>query len=187
MNAGAGVPEAPRAGPHVSELMAECLARLSAGEEPGLDELCASHPSQAEELRDRMARLEALGMPGGPSASDPETVGPFRVVGALGQGGMGRVYLAQQASPVRRLVALKVMAVLSHPGICQVYEAGATQDARPWFAMEYVDGLPIAAYCERIVDTKPLMCRVRPREHLAWASSGRDLTRHGGHRPSTPD
>ncbi len=154
--------------PAVSELMAVCLARLSAGGELGLDDLCAEHPDHADELRRRMQKLDDFGMLGGAARSDPETVGPFTVAGLLGQGGMGRVYLAQQSKPVRRLVALKLMhagmdadrllerfdierqalAVLSHPGISQVLEAGATEDGRPWFAMEYVDGAPLTDYCD---------------------------------------
>ncbi|MFT7463252.1 MAG: serine/threonine protein kinase/formylglycine-generating enzyme required for sulfatase activity [Pseudohongiellaceae bacterium] len=155
-------------GAAVSQLMAECLARLSLGGELGLDTLCDEHPAQAEELRRRMDRLADLGMLGGAQATDPEQVGPFTVAGLLGQGGMGRVYLAQQSQPVRRLVALKLMhggmdterllrrfdaerqalALLSHPGISQVFEAGATDDGRPWFAMEYLDGLPLTDYCD---------------------------------------
>jgi len=155
-------------GAAVSELMAECLARLSLGGELGLDTLCAEHPAQADELRRRMDRLADLGMLGGAETTDPEVVGPFTVAGLLGQGGMGRVYLAQQSTPVRRLVALKLMhggmdterllrrfdaerqalALLSHPGISQVFEAGATDDGRPWFAMEYLDGLPLTDYCD---------------------------------------
>jgi serine/threonine protein kinase/formylglycine-generating enzyme required for sulfatase activity len=160
--------EAPGRGPAVSELMAECLARLSLGGEMDLEALCAQHPDQADELRQRMGRLADLGMMSGAERSDPEVVGPFTIAGLLGQGGMGKVYLAQQTAPVRRLVALKLMhagmdaerlllrfdaerqalAVLSHPGISQVFEAGATEDGRPWFAMEYLDGSPLTQYCD---------------------------------------
>src|SRR6266567_1007193 len=93
--------------------------------------------------------------------------GPYRTVGVLGEGGMGIVYLAEQAEPVRRRVALKVMkhaaagslvarfeserqalALLDHPNIAKLYDAGEIADGRPWFAMEYVPGLPITDYCD---------------------------------------
>jgi eukaryotic-like serine/threonine-protein kinase len=92
--------------------------------------------------------------------------GPYRTVRLLGKGGMGAVYLAAQEEPIRRLVALKLvrtgletkpmlarfeaerqsLARMGHPGIAQVYEAGQAA-GRPYFAMEYVDGIPITDYC----------------------------------------
>jgi WD40 repeat protein len=92
----------------------------------------------------------------------------FRLVRLIGEGGMGSVWRAEQTAPVRRTVALKViklgmdtrevvkrfererqtLALLNHPNIAQVYEAGATAAGRPYFAMELVEGRPITAYCE---------------------------------------
>lgn len=94
---------------------------------------------------------------------DPEEIGPYRLEKILGEGGMGRVYLAEQSTPVRRRVALKLtrrgldsadavarfraerqaLAVLEHPNIARVFDAGSTENGRPWFAMEYIDGVPI--------------------------------------------
>ena len=100
---------------------------------------------------------------------EPGTViGHFRLVHLIGEGGMGSVWQAEQTAPVRRTVALKViklgmdtrdvvkrfarerqtLALLNHPGIAQVYEAGATTLGRPYFAMELVEGQPITAYCD---------------------------------------
>ncbi len=101
---------------------------------------------------------------------EPGTVfNQFRLIRLLGQGGMGSVWRAEQNGPVRRMVALKViklgmdtrevvkrfererqtLALLSHPNIAQVYEAGATVLGRPYFAMELVEGQPITTYSEK--------------------------------------
>ncbi len=103
-------------------------------------------------------------------AAGPGRIGPYGVRGKLGEGGMGAVYLAEQLSPVRRTVALKVMrfglaapeqllarfelerqvlALMQHPGIAQLYDAGMTAEGEPYFAMEHVDGEPITDYCDR--------------------------------------
>lgn len=100
--------------------------------------------------------------------SSPGRVGPFLLLDVLGEGGMGVVYLAEQQHPVRRRVALKLLkwgldsratlarleaerqalASLSHPGIAQLYEAGTTDDGRPYFVMEHVVGGPLTRRCD---------------------------------------
>ncbi|MGE5178376.1 MAG: protein kinase domain-containing protein, partial [Bacteroidota bacterium] len=96
----------------------------------------------------------------------PDRIGPYVLLGKLGEGGMGRVYRAEQTSPVRRQVALKLvragmdndevlarfeserqaLALLNHPNIAQVYDAGTAEDGRPYFAMEYVAGAIITDF-----------------------------------------
>ena len=103
---------------------------------------------------------------GGPAPGD--RLGRYRIEALLGRGGMGEVHRAEQLEPVRRTVALKLLhgrrldarhlayfeverqllAQMKHPAIAQVYDAGATPEGQPFFAMEFIEGSPVTAYCE---------------------------------------
>jgi serine/threonine protein kinase/tetratricopeptide (TPR) repeat protein len=96
-------------------------------------------------------------------------IGPYRLLSQIGGGGMGEVYLAEQTRPVHRRVALKVikagmdtalviarfeaerqaLALMDHPSIARVFDAGTTSAGRPFFVMEYVPGEPITNYASR--------------------------------------
>jgi serine/threonine protein kinase len=98
----------------------------------------------------------------------PASVGPYKLLEKLGEGGMGQVWLAEQTTPIRRRVALKLirgshydgasvqrfelerqlLAVMEHPAIAKVFDAGATSEGQPYLVMEYVPGLPITRYCD---------------------------------------
>jgi serine/threonine protein kinase len=95
-------------------------------------------------------------------------IGPYKLLQQIGEGGMGVVFLAEQQRPVRRQVALKVikagmdtrqvvarfeserqaLALMDHPNIAKVLDAGTTDTGRPYFVMELVKGLPITKYCD---------------------------------------
>ena len=97
------------------------------------------------------------------------SIGSYRLLAELGEGGMGQVWLAEQTVPVRRQVALKIikagmdtaqviarfeaerqaLALMDHPAIAKMFEAGATAQGRPYFAMEYVRGESLTTYSDR--------------------------------------
>lgn len=113
------------------------------------------------------------GSAGAPAAGQPlptpTVIGNYHLVKLIGEGGMGQVWLAEQTAPVKRRVALKLikgglfdstliqrfkaerqsLAIMDHPAIAKVFDAGTTPEGRPYFVMEYVDGLPITWFCDQ--------------------------------------
>src|SRR6267154_2396275 len=134
-------------------------------------EVAAKH--LARDQQDETSRLASPSAPTGTAAdlasAEKISFGPYRLLQRLGEGGMGEVWLAEQSKPVRRRVALKLikagmdtrevvarfeserqaLALMDHPAIAKVFDAGSTPEGRPYFAMEYVPGIPITAYCDK--------------------------------------
>lgn len=106
--------------------------------------------------------------PDEPMPPAPTEIGPYKLIDVLGEGGMGVVYLAEQTTPVRRRVALKLLkpgmdskqviarfeserqalAVMDHPNIARVLDSGVAPDGRPYFVMELVHGTPLTDYAD---------------------------------------
>lgn len=121
---------------------------------------------QNTNLLDKMQPLE---MPLAKPLQPGTSIGAYKLLELVGEGGMGEVYAAEQLAPVSRKVALKViklgmdsqqvvarfdaerqaLARMSHPHIAQVYDGGITEDGRPFFVMEFVAGVAITDYCDR--------------------------------------
>ncbi|GMU84601.1 MAG: hypothetical protein AMXMBFR47_44700 [Planctomycetota bacterium] len=129
--------------------------------------VCAACRSHVEEMRAVLGGLRSIAER--PPESIPSSIGPYRITGKLGEGGMGIVYAAEQAEP-RRKVALKVirgahaaddvqrrlfarelqsLARLNHPNIAGIYDAGRTPFGEPYFAMEFVEGVDLFTFCAR--------------------------------------
>jgi len=152
--------------PPTCQAVPQCGAELASGDPAGLCPGCliqgALGSSGADEFRTETAGTAADLAPG-------EDFGRYWIVQLLGEGGMGSVYLAEQREPIRRRVALKVvklgmdtaqvlsrfnnerqaLAMMDHPNIAHIFDAGATTNGRPYFVMEYIEGAPITHYCDR--------------------------------------
>ena len=160
-------------------------AKMEAERSAYLSEACAGD----DELRQRVERMLAARPladkflephdrisnvnPRGNASSQDESIGTllagkYKLIEEIGEGGMGRVYMAQQTEPVKRAVAVKVikagmdskavlarfeaerqaLAMMDHPSIARVLDAGSTEGGRPFFVMELVKGLSITQYCD---------------------------------------
>ena len=129
-------------------------------------------------------------------------IGPYKLLQKIGEGGMGTVYMAEQKTPVKRRVALKIikpgmdsrqviarfeaerqaLAMMDHPNIAKVLEAGTTDEHRPYFVMELVKGTPITEFCDAhrlsTEDRLRLFIDVcRAIQHTAWQTSMNNVRR----------
>jgi serine/threonine protein kinase/tetratricopeptide (TPR) repeat protein len=162
----------------IKATLLEVLQAPAAQREARLDELCGGDAALRAEVASLLAHEDAsLGVPVAPTVPGgagtdvlpaPSTIGPYTISGVLGQGGMGTVYRAEQAHPIRRTVALKLirhgldtarivarfaaerqtLARMDHPYVAKVLDAGASADGRPYVVLELVDGIPLLPYCD---------------------------------------
>ena len=166
----------------VAEIARELLGLSTAQRSSRIAELAVEDPALAAELARQFELLDArvTAVPGAEPiapSNAPDHLGPYRLIERLGSGGMGTVWLAEQAQP-RRLVALKTirpemlsdklrerfehearfLAALSHPAIARIYEAGSSWSENgetPWLAMEHVDGIDLLSHAQdRKLDLK---------------------------------
>jgi serine/threonine protein kinase len=123
-------------------------------------------------MPDETAREEVSRTPSTAAVSPnatPSRIGRYRILEQIGEGGMGVVYLAEQREPIRRRVALKViklgmdskqvvarfegerqaLAMMDHPNVAKVFDAGETSTGSPFFVMEYASGEPLCEFCDR--------------------------------------
>jgi serine/threonine protein kinase/tetratricopeptide (TPR) repeat protein len=152
--------------------------QIEEGGSATLDHCSPNHQSPSTVVGDSLAHLPPPPPAGPPtqtfanqnSLERPDSViGPYKLLEQIGEGGMGLVFVAEQKQPIRRKVALKVikpgmdtraviarfeaerqaLALMDHPNIAKVLDAGATASGRPYFVMELVKGIPITDYCDQ--------------------------------------
>ncbi len=144
----------------------DCKCGSDADLRQRVEALLAAHDAEAALLPahgsvDETLALEAM--------AGAMIAGKYKLLQEIGQGGMGVVWMAEQRSPVRRLVAIKLikagmdsktvisrfeaerqaLAMMDHPNIARVFDGGITEQGRPYFAMELVRGLPVTEYCDQ--------------------------------------
>src|SRR5579864_8076712 len=144
----------------------QCGAELGSGDPAGLCPQCLIEGAFDSSLGAAQSRTQTIDLAASASADDE--FGRYHILRPLGEGGMGTVYLAEQREPIRRHVALKVvklgmdsgqvlarfanerqtLAMMEHPNIARILDAGATPKGRPYFVMEYIEGVPITQYCD---------------------------------------
>lgn len=168
---------APENWPRVKEIVGEALEHAPDQRAAFLDAACAQDTGLRKEVDSLLAvqgdaaalSRDAWATTVVDEQQELTSAGPYRLVKVLGTGGMGQVWLAEQTEPVRRRVALKLiragmydssvvkrfqserqsLAIMDHPAIAKVFDAGATPTGQPYLVMEYVDGLPITDYCDK--------------------------------------
>ena len=158
----------------LAALADEVTARLRRGEHPKVEDYVERHPPLAERIRKVFQAVTLMeqtrSMDFATRGERPgDTIGRYKLLERIGEGGFGVVYMAEQQQPVRRKVALKVvkpgmdsrqvlarfeaerqaLAIMDHPNIAKVFDGGMTDSGRPYFVMELVKGVPITEFCDQ--------------------------------------
>jgi len=159
--------------PLLHDRMPELMVALAAAEDPGSAGSVVRLSPESVVLA-----LEAA-LEIGPAMTTGKRIGPYKLLQEIGRGGFGTVWMAEQEGPIRRMVALKIikagmdtkeviarfeaerqaLALMDHPNIARVYDAGETDSGRPFFVMELVRGVPITRYCDE--NRLPVEARLR--------------------------
>ena len=166
---------------HVDEILCEALATPAEARASFLERACGGDVELRREVESLLASAEEMGddflakpvlpppSPRRPELAEGRRIGPYRISGEIGRGGMGRVYLAVRDDEYEQEVALKVLkrgldtdeivrrfrnerqilARLDHPSIARILDGGTTDDGLPYFVMDRVRGEPIDRYCDR--------------------------------------
>jgi eukaryotic-like serine/threonine-protein kinase len=143
-----------------NDLIKEVRSLLSAHQQA--DQFLKHSAADSAKVAETMIHTSGIEQPG-------QSLGPYKLLEQIGEGGFGTVYMAQQDAPIRRRVALKIikpgmdtkqvivrfeserqaLAVMDHPNIARVIDAGSTASGRPFFVMELVRGDPITKFCDQ--------------------------------------
>src|SRR5262249_5102348 len=148
------------------------LLAAACGSDPALrarvERLLAVHEDQESFVLDSPPPGMSRTLENGLTEVPGSKIGPYKLLQQIGEGGFGVVFMAEQLEPVRRKVAVKVikpgmdtrqviarfeaerqaLAVMDHPNIARVLDAGASDSGRPYFVMELVRGTPMTQYCD---------------------------------------
>ena len=163
-----GALEKPSAAERAAFLDGACLGDHALRQR--LEALLGEHAELGSFLESPLAVLAIPTIAHSPAAPEGlgTVIGPYKLLQPIGEGGMGTVYMAEQTHPVRRTVALKLikagmdsrpvlarfgaerqaLALMDHPNIAKVFDAGTTDTGRPYFVMELVKGIPITKFCD---------------------------------------
>ena len=163
--------ETKREWERIKELFGAALERDPGERAAFLSQACGQDVTLREEVESLLKAHDSID----PRLEQPlienspvRSIGPYRLLRKIGEGGMGQVWLAEQTAPLHRQVALKLirwgmyddtllrrfqaerqsLAAMDHPSIAKVFDAGATTEGQPYFVMEYVAGEPITEYCD---------------------------------------
>jgi eukaryotic-like serine/threonine-protein kinase len=172
----------PTAHERLKTIFAEAIEKVGPDRHSFLDQACGNDAILRAEVESLLAAAEQAGeflqspTAGAPTLTEDtlregpgSTIGPYKLLQLIGEGGFGSVFMAEQKQPVRRMVALKIiklgmdtkqvitrfeaerqaLAMMDHPNIAKVFDAGATDSGRPYFVMELVKGEPITEHADQ--------------------------------------